>query len=133
MTKLAVRRARPELRGHDRGSVTAEFAVALPALIAVLAVAMSAVAAATAQVRCVDGARAGARAAARGESSAAAITAAKSAAPAGSTVSLRRDGTTVRVEVRARVSLLGPIGTRHVAIPVSATEQAPLEPGLDAP
>ncbi len=123
-------RNRPMGRRSDRGSVTAEFAVALPAVVAVLAVAMSAVAAATAQVRCVDAARAGARAAARGESASAALAAATSAAPSGATVRLRRDGNTVRVEVRGRMSLLGALGGRHISVPVGAAEEAPVEPGV---
>jgi hypothetical protein len=111
--------------------VTAEFAVALPAIVAVLAVALSAVAAAMAEVRCVDAARAGARAAARGETPAAALAAARGAAPAGATVVVRRQGSEVVVQVHGRVSLLGPIGGGHVAVPVGAVERAPLEPGLD--
>jgi uncharacterized protein with LGFP repeats len=111
--------------------VTAEFAVALPAIVAVLAVALSAVAAAMAEVRCVDAARAGARAAARGETPAAALAAARGAAPAGATVVVRRQGAEVVVQVRGRVSLLGPIGGGHVAVPVGAVERAPFEPGLD--
>ena len=48
--------------------VTAELAVVLPALLLVLAVALSALGLAVDQVRCVDAAAAGARAAARGDS-----------------------------------------------------------------
>ena len=127
---MAVLTRRSGRCGRDRGSVTAEFAVALPAIVAVLAVVLSVVAAATAQLRCVDAARAGARAAARGESTAAAVSAAKAAAPAGATVRVRREGDAVRVEVHGRVGLLGPIGGGHLAVPVGAAEQAPLEPGL---
>ena len=47
--------------------VTAEIAVALPALVLVLTLALAAVATATDQVRCVDAARTGARLLARGE------------------------------------------------------------------
>jgi hypothetical protein len=113
--------------------VTAEFAVALPAVVALLAVCLSAVAAAMAELRCVDAARAGARAAARGEPSAAALAAAQAAAPSGATVTARREGAAVRVEVRSRVSLLGPIGGGQLSLPVSASALAPLEPGLEGP
>lgn len=51
-----------------RGSVTAEFAVVLPAVTAVLALLMVAAGAGVLQLRLEDAARAGARAAARGES-----------------------------------------------------------------
>ena len=114
-------------RAGERGSVTAEFAVGLPAVIAVLAVALGAVASATAQMRCVDAARAGARAAARGESGAATVAAAKAAAPAGATIKVSRSGTTVRVQVRGHVAFLGPIGGGHLSLGVGATEQAPVE------
>jgi Flp pilus assembly protein TadG len=112
--------------------VTAEFAVGLPAIVAVLAIALSAVAAATAQLRCVDAARAGARAAARGESPTATMAAAKGAAPSGATVNVVRSGATVRVHVQGRVSLLGPIGAGRLSVAVSATEQAPVEGGAPA-
>ena len=118
-------------RGHS-GSVTAEFAVALPAFIAVLALGLGAVAAATAEVRCVDAARAGARAIARGETPAAAVAAARAAAPAGASVVIHRSGDEVRVEVRGRVSLLGPAGGHHLGLGVGAVEQATLEPGVTA-
>ncbi len=47
--------------------MVAEFAVALPAVVLVLALLLGAARVALAQVGCVDAARAGARAAARGE------------------------------------------------------------------
>lgn len=56
-------------RSH-RGSVTAELAVVLPAVTALLAVLMLSVAVGMLQLRLEEGARAGARALARGESSA---------------------------------------------------------------
>ncbi|MFW5472645.1 TadE family type IV pilus minor pilin [Knoellia sp. CPCC 206450] len=54
-------------RPREAGMVTAELAVALPALILVLTLALAAVASATDRVRCVDAARTGARLLARGE------------------------------------------------------------------
>jgi hypothetical protein len=56
--------------GSARGSVTAELAVVLPAVTALLALLLLTAAAATLQLRLEEGARAGARALARGESSA---------------------------------------------------------------
>lgn len=56
--------------GSARGSVTAELAVVLPAVTALLALLLLTAAAATLQLRLEGGARAGARALARGESSA---------------------------------------------------------------
>src|SRR5205085_12627019 len=81
-TEVLVASGRPA-RDRQRGSVTAEFGVALPAFVLVLALGLGAVAAATAQLRCVDAARAGARAVARGETVAAAIAAARAAAAGG--------------------------------------------------
>ena len=51
----------------DRGSVTAEFAVALPAVVLVLVAVLLVAMAGTAQLQTTDAARAGARAAAAGE------------------------------------------------------------------
>ncbi|MFV0253512.1 MAG: TadE family type IV pilus minor pilin [Beutenbergiaceae bacterium] len=52
--------------GRARGSVTAELAIGLPAVVMVLVLVMSVGSAALAQVRCTDAARAAARAAALG-------------------------------------------------------------------
>ncbi len=57
--------------------------------------------AASAQIQCVDAARAGARAVARQDPEGVAVAAARQAAPRGATVSVRRDGDLVRVEVAA--------------------------------
>ena len=75
--------ARPRVRPvRDRGSVTAEAAVAVPALVVFAMALVWALMAASAQIQCVDAARAGARAAARSEPRAAALAAARSAARA---------------------------------------------------
>ncbi|MFE7383136.1 TadE family type IV pilus minor pilin [Streptomyces zhihengii] len=86
----------------DRGSVTAEAAVALPALVVFALALVWALMAAAAQIQCVDAARAGARAAARSEPGPAALAAARSAAPDGARVTLARDGDLWQVEVEAR-------------------------------
>ena len=54
-------------RARDRGAVTVEAALALCSLVVFLALAMGAIAAVTASVRCTDAARELARLAARGE------------------------------------------------------------------
>lgn len=87
-------------RGRDQGSVTAEIAVALPALVLVALAALWGVAIASAQLACADAARAGARAAARGESPAAVRVAVSRSAPEGARVSVRRDGELTQVMVR---------------------------------
>jgi Flp pilus assembly protein TadG len=61
---------RSELRwGKQQGAVTAEFAVALPAVVLLLALLLAGGAAGVTQVRLEEAVRAGARASARGESS----------------------------------------------------------------
>ncbi|MFE7776546.1 TadE family type IV pilus minor pilin [Streptomyces sp. NPDC057445] len=86
---------------NDRGYVTAEAAVAVPALVVFAMALLWALMAASAQIQCVDAARAGARAAARSEPEAAALAAARSAAPRDARVSLGRDGDLWRVRVEA--------------------------------
>lgn len=95
------RRERRDPVAGMRGSATAEFAVALPAVVVVLAVALWAVSVVEARLRCVDAARAGARAAARGEPLDRVEAAVAAAAPAGATVSVVRTGEFARVEVVA--------------------------------
>jgi Flp pilus assembly protein TadG len=79
--------------------VTAETAVALPALVLLIAMLVWGVTAAAGQLHCVDAARVGARAAARGDANAAAL--AQSAAPSGAVVRLTTDGDSVQVTVEA--------------------------------
>ncbi len=73
----------------------------LPVLALFTVTMLWALAAAAAQIRCVDAARAGARAAARSEPVAAAETAARSAAPEGARVTVARSGELWRVTVEA--------------------------------
>ena len=87
----------------DRGTVTAETALALPAVVLVLAVVTGAGQVVVAQVRCQDAARAAARLAARGETSARVAAAARDAAPEGAGVAVRSGAGSVEVDVRARV------------------------------
>jgi hypothetical protein len=61
-------RRRPRLRGDERGSVVAEFAVALPAVALVVLLGGAALGACATQVRLQDAAADAARLAARGES-----------------------------------------------------------------
>ncbi|OIJ89736.1 TadE family type IV pilus minor pilin [Streptomyces colonosanans] len=89
-------------RGQDRGFVTAETAVALPALVFVASALVWALLAASAHIQCVDAARAGARAAARQEPPDVVREMAKRAAPDGARVMVSRQGDLVHVEVVAR-------------------------------
>ncbi|MFJ4872212.1 TadE family type IV pilus minor pilin [Streptomyces sp. NPDC088757] len=85
----------------DRGFATVEAAMVLPVLALFTVTLLWALAAAAAQIKCVDAARAGARAAARSEPVAVAETAARSAAPEGARVSVARSGELWRVTVEA--------------------------------
>ena len=109
----------------DRGTATAELAVVLPAVVLLATFGVWAVAAAAAQLRCVDAAGTGARALARGEPTAAVSRAVVEVAPAGATVSISRAGGLAVVEVRMTVRLPGPwprdgpgvvVGDRAVAV-----------------
>jgi Flp pilus assembly protein TadG len=89
----------------DRGSVTAEFAVTLPAVILVLAFCLSGLQVAGQQLRLQDAASAAARSLARGDS--ASVTAAR--LMPGATVSERSDGAVDCVTLTARSSAV--VGT----------------------
>lgn len=117
------RAVRPRHRSaDDRGSATAELAVALPALVLLVLFALGAINAVLAQMRCVDAARDAALAAARGEDGTAA---GRRTAPAGASVSVQVDGDTVRATVRVPVRPLGP----HLpGVDVGASAVADREP-----
>lgn len=90
--------------------MTAETAVALPSVLLVALMLVWMVGLVTAQLQCVDAARAGARAVSRGESVAASEAAALQAAPEGATVAINRSGDFVRVEVVVHVDPAGGLG-----------------------
>jgi hypothetical protein len=81
-------------------------AVAVPVLVVLLAAALTAVTAVTAQMRCVDAAREIALAASRGDADPSA--AGYAVAPPGAVVSVAAEGDTVRALVTASVRPLGP-------------------------
>jgi hypothetical protein len=110
--------------GPDGGSATAEIAVALPALVLLLVVGLTAVAAVRTQLECLDAAREAARTAARGDPGEAA---GARVAPAGATVAVVRHGDTTVATVRAHVR---PFGGWNLGIDVGATAVAATEPGV---
>lgn len=110
-------------RGRDAGTVTAELAVGLPALLIFVLVAVGAVEATVQKVRCVDAARDSALAAARGQSGEAA---GHAVAPPGARVTLRGDDRTVTATVAV---LVHPLGLRVPGLAVSASAVAAREPG----
>jgi Flp pilus assembly protein TadG len=113
----------------DRGSVTAETALALPVLVVVLALAIWVLAAAGAQLRCVEAASGAARAAARGETDAAVTSLADRLAPDGAVVRVEHRGEQVHVHVTAEVR---PFRSISVLPPlrVQAQSVAMVEPGV---
>ena len=88
----------------DRGTVTAEIAVAMPAVVLLIVAVLFCGSAVVDQVRCVDAARAGARAAARGDPSGDVLAQARRLAPAGARIDLSRGRRGVVVTVQAAVS-----------------------------
>jgi hypothetical protein len=102
---------------RDRGSVTAETALALPSLVLVLALCVGVLAAGAAKVRCYDAARAAARELARDEDLATARRTALRLAP-GARVQVTAEGDLVRVRVSDEVGLGVPGGGRLVALVV---------------
>jgi hypothetical protein len=98
-----------ERRARDRGAVTAEAAMVIPVLVAFALALVWALVAASAQIRCVDAARAGARAAARSEPEAAVMAAARAAAPERARVGVERTGELWRVRVEASTPGPGPL------------------------
>jgi hypothetical protein len=104
--------------------VTAEFAVALPALVLLLGFSLGAVSAAVDKLRCVDAAREAAIGAARGGDG---PRAARAQAPAGATVTVTTDGGVARAVVTMRTT---PLGTHLPGIIVRATAVAATEPGV---
>ena len=107
----------------EDGYATAEAAVALPALLVVLALAVGVLVSVGAELRCVDAARAAARVAARGDTDARARSAGQEVAPRGSRITVVHQGTRVEVTVtdEVRPFRLMP------AIPVSARAVAEVE------
>jgi hypothetical protein len=104
--------------------VTAEAAVAVPALVVFAMALVWALTAASAQIQCVDAARAGARAAARSEPGAAALQAARSAAPEGARVTLARAADLWRVRVEAPTPGPGALALTLTAEAAAAAEDA---------
>ena len=118
-------------RGSQRGSVTAETALALPSVVIAIALVACVGQVVGGQVRCEDAARAAARLAARGESLDRVRSAAESAGPAGAVVQVDRSGELVTVRVLARLPLALP-GHPEITVDASATADAELPPSSGA-
>ncbi|WP_342748858.1 TadE family type IV pilus minor pilin [Streptomyces phaeoluteigriseus] len=104
--------------------MTAEAAVALPVLVAFAMALVWGLLVMTAQIQCVDAARAGARAAARQDPADAVVEVTRATAPRGARVTVTREGEQVRVVVVAKPPMLRglPFEVREEA--VAAAEDA---------
>ncbi|MEU8104209.1 TadE family type IV pilus minor pilin [Nonomuraea muscovyensis] len=109
----------------SKGSVTAETAAVLPALMVVLAAALWVIQAVGAQLECVDAARAAARAASRGEPLDRVRDLARSATRPDARVKVSRDQERTRVEVSVEVQ--PPWGASRPSVRVSASASADTE------
>ncbi|WP_022918370.1 TadE family type IV pilus minor pilin [Ruania albidiflava] len=132
-----VRAPHPPLHRHgteadqQRGSVTAELAVLLPAVVLAIVVILAVASAGVMQVRCADAARAGARAAALGQDDAQVAAVVHQLAGEDATVTVTRSEEWVDVRVAAEVPL-GPLsGVLHTDVVFSALPEptGAAEPG----
>lgn len=122
--QLGRRAGNPRGRGrarerNTRGAVTAEFAVALPAVLLLLAMLLAGSAAGITQLRLEEAARAGARALARGEEPPAVEGMVRKLAGATASSAVVADGEWLGVTVSDRVA--GPFGT---VVPWTLTARA---------
>ncbi|MDQ0866737.1 hypothetical protein QF036_004318 [Arthrobacter globiformis] len=117
-------------RGNNRGAVTAEFAVALPAVLLLLAMLLAGSAAGITQLRLEDAARAGARALARGEDPAAVNGIVRKLAGPSASSAVVPGGEWMSVTVSDRAA--GPLG-RMVPWTLTARAEARSETASSAP
>jgi hypothetical protein len=104
--------------------VTAELAVAIPAVVLVLVACLAGLSAAVDQVRCVDAARLGSRAAARGDSPERVRQLAQGGAPSAARVTLSHAGGLAVVTVQVQT---GGWGGFLPAWTLTATARTPVE------
>lgn len=124
---LRLARTRRGARGQaSRGSVTAETAAMLPALMVVLAAALWAIQAVGVQLECVDAARAAARAAARGEPLDQVRDYLRAATRPNAEIAVTRDPDLTKVQVTVEVR--PPWAGSLPAVQVSAAATAVTEP-----
>ncbi|MEY7973836.1 TadE family type IV pilus minor pilin [Saccharomonospora xinjiangensis] len=113
-------------RNAERGAVTVEAAIAVCSLAVVFGLVLAGVAAVVDQMRCTDAATQAARVLARGAGVPTAEDVVEASAPAGATLTVRRDGDAVVARVSVR-----PVGGLLPGVVVRAEARAELEPGMD--
>ncbi len=116
-------------QARQRGSVTAELAVALPSLTALLALLMLVALIGVTQLRLEESARSAARSLARGDSAESAVSAAHQIAGSAAAVTITGAGGYVRAEVSMRISgpLSGLVSWPLTAVAVAKSESGPAE------
>lgn len=92
------------MRAPDRGAATAELVTVLPLLVVVTWAMVWLVSLGSTQAELVDAARETARALARGESEPVAIARGRDSGPAGTSITVMREGSIVRVAATADVA-----------------------------
>jgi hypothetical protein len=122
---LHLRRRRASRPNEERGSVTAETAIALPALVLTASLLIAGIAWAAAIVRCHDAAGTLARAIARGEDAATVQTLATASMPPGASYRLEQRDGSVLVTVRAS-SDRGPLS--GLLPDIESVVRVPVEP-----
>lgn len=129
MLRTVGRKGASAAAAYDFGSVTAEAAIALPALVVVFGAGVWGLGIGSLQARCESAARSAALAAARGEEDSAITTRVSAALGPGAVVALSHSGATVSVLVAARSAGAGLLPSWSV----SATATAELEPPASLP
>ncbi|MGO4583659.1 TadE family type IV pilus minor pilin [Arthrobacter sp. 2RAF6] len=127
-------RRRDAFPERDHGAVTAEFAVALPAVLLLLALLLAGSAAGITQLRLEEAARAGARALARGDGHAAVDGIVRRLAGDAASAVVSEDGEWINVTVSARV--VGPLGSLipwSLSATASARGEAPQSSAATTP
>jgi hypothetical protein len=117
-----------------RGAVTAEFAVALPAVVLLLGLLLAGSAAGLTQLRLEEAARAGARALARGEDAAAVGGIVRQLAGDSALAAVASDGVWLSVTASGTVSgAMGPLVPWTLTAKAWARSESPDAPALSAP
>lgn len=114
-------RAISRFRRAERGSVSAEFAIGLPGVVAIILLALGALVAGATQIECQEAARVGAREAMLAGGTGSAAAAAQKVVGSRAEISVSGDGSWITVSVSK------PLFAAGFPIRVSATMMAPVE------
>lgn len=117
------------MKAPERGAVTAELVMGLPLLVVVTLAMTWLVSLGASQTELIDAARETARALARGDTEATAVSRGRAAGPAGATITVSREGASIRVraaaDVAAPVASFGVLVAHQHAEAVTQVEPCP--------